>query len=86
MTPQDQQRQELFQKLVNIRCEETALDNTWVHCPDCVNKLVDFILADRKRIVEPFINLKKSNLSSSEYIEKASRAITKVIKNAGCEL
>lgn len=88
------QREELIKQIANIRCDEVALDNTWVHCPDCVAKLADFIIADRIRVVEPLVkyheHVEKLSMnriiSSDEDVLFLSEAVNKTMRNAGASL
>lgn len=56
--------------------------------PTCsrVNTMVDFILADRKRIVEPLVKFKAPKECSDVHkLDLVKRAILKTVSNAGVE-
>ena len=70
---------------------EKLIEYLDTHCIDSCGetwKIADFILSDRKRIVEPLVKLLKENiLLSSKAGGKTSvnKAIDQTLKNAGVE-
>lgn len=76
MTPQDQQKQELINTIENIR--RTFIPDAFIN-----ERIADFILADRKRIVAPLIIL-RDGLKSCQH--PGYEELNETLKNAGCDL
>ena len=76
------ERQKLIEEL---KCKSYAL--TFYAQEDEIGRLVDFILQDRKRVVEPLVKLPKRSIDYWDSMHKLAvmqaRAIRETLSNAG---
>ena len=71
------EREKLIKELNKFGFDDT------LNCCVEVNDVVDFILADRKRVVEPIVRFSNQPHTVQDYEARAAKAMVETLKNAG---